>query len=40
MPEYLPVLVVGIAIALLSVAVYCVAWVWPEPGPHRGEAVR
>ncbi|WP_268895614.1 hypothetical protein [Nocardia sp. CY41] len=40
MPEYLPVLVVGVAIALLAAAVYYAALVRPEPGPHRYEAAR
>jgi phage shock protein PspC (stress-responsive transcriptional regulator) len=38
MPEYLPVIVIGIALPILTTIAYIVAWVWPEPGPDREDA--
>jgi hypothetical protein len=35
MPEYLPVIVIGVALPILTTIAYVVAWLWPEPGPDR-----
>lgn len=40
MPEYLPVFVVGLAIAAVATICYYLALVRPEPGPRHDEAVR
>lgn len=40
MPELLPVIVIGVAVALVAAAAYFAAWVRPEPGPRRDEVVR
>ncbi|WP_280473495.1 hypothetical protein [Nocardia asiatica] len=40
MPEYLPVLVVGIGLALVAAAVYLAALRRPEPRPRHESDVR
>ncbi|WP_280185503.1 MULTISPECIES: hypothetical protein [Nocardia] len=40
MPEYLPVFIVGLAIAVVAAICFRLALVRPEPGPSRDEAVR
>ncbi|WP_454199619.1 hypothetical protein [Nocardia sp. Marseille-Q1738] len=35
MPEYLPIIVIAIALLILMAITYLAAYLWPEPGPHR-----